>query len=147
MEKQKSDTKLINEKLLFIAEIGRISAWITNRYTVFLKPYGISPQQFNILRVLRTEGDWLPMHTINELLINKSPNITRLVDKLLSKELVERNRSEKDRRIVYAKITEKGVSLLALLDEKHEGELSDYMNNFTVEEAVMMRDILQRIRE
>lgn len=146
MEKEIKDTSLIPEKLLFIAEIGRASTWIANRYTAFLKPYGISTQQFNILRVLRSANDWVAMHKINELLIIKSPNITRLADKLITKALISRSRSEEDRRIVYVQITNEGLKLLTQIDIKHEGELSDYMDSFTKEEAIMVTKILKKIR-
>lgn len=137
---------LILEKMQFVADLGRTSAWIEKRYTDFLKPYGISTQQFNILRVLRSANDWLAMHKINELMIIKSPNITRLADKLVTKTLIKRDRSVEDRRIVYVQITSKGKKLLDQIDIQHEGELSDYMDSFTVQEAVLMRKILKRIR-
>jgi DNA-binding MarR family transcriptional regulator len=140
------ETSLIPEKLQFIADLSRTSSWITRRYTDFLKPYGISTQQFNILRVLRTAIDWIAMHEVNELMIVRSPNITRLADKLVHKKLIKRNRSTEDRRVVYVKITEPGLKLLAQIDEKHEGELSDYMDSFTIEEAIMITKILKKIR-
>jgi len=147
MEKKIKDTSLIPEKLQFIADLSRTSAWIANRYTVFLKPYGISTQQFNILRVLRTADDWIAMHKVNELLIIKSPNITRLADKLVTKELISRNRSVEDRRIVSVQITNEGRKLLVQIDEEHEGELSDYMDSFTKKEAIMITQILKKIRQ
>ena len=146
MAKKVKNTGLIPEKLQFLADLGRTSAWISNRYTTFLKPYGISTQQFNILRVLRTANDWIAMHKVNELLIIKSPNITRLADKLVAKALINRNRSVEDRRVVYVQITDDGRKLLAQIDKEHEGELSDYMDSFTKEEAIMMAEILKRIR-
>ena len=146
MAKKVKDTGFIPEKLQFIADLGRTSTWIANRYTNFLKPYGISTQQFNILRVLRSANDWVAMHKVNELLIIKSPNITRLVDKLVTKALVKRDRSLKDRRVVYIQITDEGQNLLAQIDIEHEGELSDYMDSFTIKEAIMMTEILKRIR-
>lgn len=146
MIKKDQDSRLIPEKLRFIADLGRTSAWISNRYTAFLKPYGISTQQFNILRVLRAANDWLAMHEVNELLIIKSPNITRLADKLVTKALINRKRSEEDRRVVYVQITDEGKQLLGQIDIEHEGELSDYMDSFTKEEAIMMTEILKRIR-
>lgn len=147
MAKKAEETSLIPEKLQFIADLSRTSAWITKRYTAFLKPYGISPQQLNILRVLRTANDWVAMHKVNELLIIKSPNVTRLTDKLVTKSLIERNRSTEDRRVVYVQVTDKGRELLAQIDREHEGELSDYMDAFTPAEAIMMTKILKRIRK
>jgi len=146
MAKKIKNSSLISEKLQFVADLSRTSAWIGNRYTNFLKPYGISTQQFNILRVLRSANDWMTMNKVNELLIHKSPNITRLADKLVTKTLIERDRSAKDRREVYIKITDKGLKLLAKIDIEHEGELSDYMDSFTKEEAIFMTEILKRIR-
>ena len=146
MGKENIKTKLVAEKLQFIADLGRTSAWITRRYTKFLKPYGISTQQLNILRVLRTTKDWTAMHKVNELLIIKSPNITRLADKLVTNKLINRNRSSDDRRIVFIKITNLGLKLLLQFDKEHEGELSSYMDTFTKEEAMLMTKILSRIR-
>jgi len=146
MDKEEKNTRLIPEKLQFLADLGRTSAWITGHYSKFLKPYGISTQQFNVLRVLRTVNDCIPMNKVNELLIIRSPNITRLIDKLVSKQLVIRKREETDRRLVYVKITGKGLELLAKIDNEHEGELSDYMDSFTKEEAVMMTAVLKKIR-
>lgn len=146
MKDRVDETSLISEKLQFVADLGRTSGWISNRYTVFLKPYGISTQQLNILRVLRSANDWVAMHKVNELLIIKSPNVTRLADKLVTKALVERDRSVKDRRVVFIQVTEEGRKLLARFDIEHEGELSDYMDSFTKEEAIQLTEILKRIR-
>ena len=146
MTKKVQQSNLIPKKLLFIADLGRTSAWIANRYTAFLKPYGISTQQFNILRVLRSATDWMAMHKVNELMIIKSPNITRLADKLVTKALIKRERSEEDRRVVYVQITNEGLKLLTQIDIEHESELSDYMDSFTTEEAIMITKILKKIR-
>jgi DNA-binding MarR family transcriptional regulator len=146
MAKKVKDTSLISEKMQFVADLSRTSAWIANRYTNFLKPYGISTQQFNVLRVLRSADDWVAMNKINELLIIKSPNVTRLVDKLVTKEFVNRDRSAKDRRVVYIQITKEGQKLLTQIDLEHEGALSEYMDSFTKDEAILMTAILKRIR-
>ncbi len=137
---------LVPEKMQMIAEIARTSSWIANRYTTFLKPYGISTQLFNILRVLRTANDWITMNEVNELMIIKSPNITRLTDKLIDKKLISRKRSTTDRRVVYVKILDAGLNLLTDIDAKHEGIQSEYMNQFSEEEALMITEVLKRIR-
>lgn len=147
MTGKKKKSRLKNEKLNFLAELGRTNAWLEARYTRFLKPYGISPQQLNILRVLRRENTRIKMNMINELLIVKSPNVTRLVDKLITNDLVLRNRSSEDRRIVYIEITKSGLDLLARFDKDHEGELSEYMDSFTIKEAVETTKLLKRIRK
>lgn len=74
-------------------------------------------QQFNVLRILRGAGsEGLPTLEIAERMIEKTPGITGLVDRLTAKGLVERERSSDDRRLVICRITEKGRSLLARLD-------------------------------
>ncbi len=146
MAKKVTETGMTPEKMQFVADLSRTSAWIANRYTTFLKPFGISTQQLNILRVLRSANDWVAMHKVNELLIIKSPNITRLVDKLVIKELVNRDRSVKDRRVVYVQITAKGEKLLNQINIEHASDLNEYMDSFSTEEAIMMTEIFKRIR-
>lgn len=83
-----------------------------------VEPYGITTQQYNVLRILRGAGAaGLPTLEIAERMIEATPGITRLIDRLEAKELVERERSSSDRRCVYCRITSAGIALLARLDE------------------------------
>ncbi|MCE2845877.1 MAG: MarR family transcriptional regulator [Sphingobacteriales bacterium] len=82
-----------------------------------LKPYGISPQQFNVLRILRGAFPTaLRLGDITERMLDKNSNATRLVDKLIRKEFVRREVCKHNRRQVDIWITEKGLDLLAALD-------------------------------
>lgn len=93
------------------------SNWLRNGQTLLLAPYGISIQQYNILRILRgAKGERMNMHSVKERMIDRAPNATRLTDKLLAKGLVERERCDQDRRVVYIRIAEKGLDLLKELD-------------------------------
>ena len=74
-----------------------------------LKEFNISHQQYNILRILRGAGKELTVNSVKERMIQKSPNSTRLMDKLCQKNLIERTRCENDRRIVYIKISREGL--------------------------------------
>ena len=86
-----------------------------------LAPYGITLQQFNVLRILRgARPDGLCTLTIAERMIEETPGITRLIDRLEKKGLVRRVRSEEDRRQVWCRITPAGERLLARLDEPVE---------------------------
>ncbi len=77
----------------------------------------VTLQQYNVLRILRGAGDeGLPTLQIAERMIERQPGVTRLIDRLLQKGLVERRRSEKDRRIVRCTITPQGLETLARLD-------------------------------
>jgi len=83
-----------------------------------VEPHGITPQQYNVLRILRGAGpDGLPTLTIGERMVEQTPGVTRLVDRLERKGLVARTPCPKDRRRVFCRITEKGLELLTELDE------------------------------
>src|SRR5919199_2517671 len=81
-------------------------------------PFDITAQQYNVLRILRgAEPEGLPTLTIAERMIERTPVITRMVDRLEAKGLVAREVRPHDRRRVYCRITKKGLSLLKLLDD------------------------------
>jgi DNA-binding MarR family transcriptional regulator len=83
----------------------------------FLKPYGLSPTQYNALRILRGAGaQGLACSEVAERMINRDPDITRLLDRLQRRGLVRRSRERKDRRVVRAFITARGFELLQNLD-------------------------------
>ena len=83
-----------------------------------VEPHGITPQQYNVLRILRGAGsDGLPTLTIGERMVEQTPGVTRLIDRLERKGLVERIPCPKDRRRVFCQITPKGLDLLEQLDE------------------------------
>jgi len=117
--------------------------WLNNREVTFFKPYGISPQQFNILRILRGAGEAIKVQLVKERMIERSPNATRLMDKLCDKNLIDRIRCEDDRRVVFVEITKEGLKLLTIIDK--EGKLA-FMNNLTDEEASLLSDLLDKIR-
>jgi DNA-binding MarR family transcriptional regulator len=84
-------------------------------------PFDITGQQYNVLRILRgAEPDGLPTLTIGERMIERTPGITRMIDRLEAKGLVARELRPHDRRCVYCRITAKGLNLLKLLDEPAE---------------------------
>jgi DNA-binding MarR family transcriptional regulator len=89
--------------------------------TEMLKPYGVSLTQYNALRILRGAGKqgWA-CSEIGERMINRDPDVTRLLDRLERRGLVERSRDEKDRRVITARITSAGLDLLSTLDRPME---------------------------
>ena len=83
-----------------------------------LKPMGLSPTQYNVLRILRgAEPDGLGCREIADRMIARDPDITRLLDRLEERGLVARSRHREDRRVITTRITEKGLRLLKELDE------------------------------
>ena len=91
--------------------------WLRNLQVQHFKQFGISPEQYNILRILRGAKGRMNMHSVKERMIDRAPNATRLTDKLIIKGLVERERCEDDRRVVYVAITEGGRDLLSRIDK------------------------------
>ena len=94
---------------------------VRNSFETVCAPFDITSQQYNVLRILRgAEPEGLPTLTIAERMIERTPGITRMIDRLEAKGLVAREVRPHDRRCVYCRITKKGLSLLKLLDEPVE---------------------------
>jgi DNA-binding MarR family transcriptional regulator len=82
-----------------------------------VKPYGISPAQYNVLRILRGAGpDGLPTLGVRDRLVEEAPGITRVIDKLEESGHVARQRAKDDRRVVHCVITNQGLRLLEAMD-------------------------------
>jgi len=98
--------------------LARTAALVKRQGARLVESYGVSPEQYNVLRILRgASPEGLPTLDIVERMIEPSPAITRLLDKLESKGLVRRARCPKDRRQVLCSITPGGLDLLAKLDQ------------------------------
>src|SRR6185503_1750926 len=95
-----------------ILNIHRTAAVLTALFADTLKPFGLTEIQYNALRILRGAGkEGLSCQEIAERMITRDPDITRLVDRLASRGLVERARSEEDRRVVVTRITASGLKM------------------------------------
>lgn len=137
------NSKFSNNKIKALINIKYTANWINSHENEFFKPYGISPQQFNILRILRGAGKEIKVQTIKDRMIERAPNATRLMDKLCEKKLIERVRCEHDRRVVYIDITEQGLKLLSKID----GNIKlDFLERLTEKEASQLSDLLDKIR-
>jgi DNA-binding MarR family transcriptional regulator len=91
---------------------------IRRHFSAIVAPYGITLQQYNVLRILRGAGPGgLPTLAIGERMVEKTPGVTRLIDRLVKKAFVTRRPCEDDRRRVYCHITPAGLKVVASLDE------------------------------
>ncbi|WP_321477792.1 MarR family transcriptional regulator [uncultured Paludibaculum sp.] len=116
--------------------------------TRLLEPYEVTPQQYNVLRILRGAGaDGIPTLAIGERLLEETPGMTRLLDRMEFKALVRRIRCEKDRRQVLCYLTEEGARLLATLDPLIEATDRNMAARLTPEEAETLVELLEKIRE
>jgi DNA-binding MarR family transcriptional regulator len=112
-----------------------------------IEPHGITPQQYNVLRILRGAGpDGLPTLTIGERMIEHTPGVTRLVDRLERKGLVARTPCPKDRRRVFCRITTKGLDLLMELDEPINRWDAQAMSVLPPSELDSFINLLDRVR-
>ncbi|HNR56069.1 MAG TPA: MarR family transcriptional regulator [Flavobacteriales bacterium] len=123
------------------------AAWFRNQQVDHFKPFGISPQQYNILRILRGARDRMNMHCVKERMIDRAPNATRLTDKLIAKGLVERERCEEDRRVVYVRISAKGLEMLDRIDQAGRMDMERTTQSLTTEQAEQLNRLLDGWRE
>ena len=108
-------TPLLEEQT-FVA-LMRAADHAQRRVAEMLKAHELSPTQYNALRILRGAGpDGLPCTEIGERMINRDPDITRLMTRLEKRALVQRSRQKQDRRVIKARITARGLTLLNRMD-------------------------------
>lgn len=111
----------------------KAAARLQDEFRALTRPVDISAAQYNVLRILRGSGpEGTTCGQMIERLIQRDPDVTRLVDRLAKRGLVERHRDERDRRVVRTRITDAGLELLASLDDpinalhqRHLGKLTD----------------------
>jgi DNA-binding MarR family transcriptional regulator len=120
---------------------------ITESFNEVIKPYDISGEQYNVLRILRGQkGQPANMCIIQERMLARTSNTTRLVDKLLLKDLVTRNVCPENRRKIEVLITQKGLDLLTELDPKVQWHADSFAKNLTEEELIQMNTLLEKYR-
>jgi DNA-binding MarR family transcriptional regulator len=144
--KEIKQSKFKNEYHKMFINILFTSGWLAAKDSAHLKPYGISTQQFNILRILR--GQHPKPATVNLLIdrmFDKNSNASRLVEKLRLKKFVERATCPDDRRAVNVIITQKGLELLAEIDKQETSFLKE-LKNLSEKEAEQMNLLLDKLR-
>ena len=132
-----------SNKVKALINIKYTANWLSSNENEFFKPYGISPQQYNILRILRGAGEAIKVQVIKDRMIERAPNATRLMDKLCDKNFIERIRCDQDRRVVHINISKQGLELLSIIDKSIK---LDFLENLTEIEAAQLSDLLDKIR-
>jgi len=116
-------------------------------FSEILKPFDLSAEQFNVLRILRgQQGKPANMCLIQERMIAKTSNTTRLVDKLLAKKLVTRNVCSDNRRKIEVTITEKGLEVLQQLDATVINHEQKFASNLEESELIQLNELLEKYR-
>lgn len=130
-----------------ILSVYRTSDVLQRRFVKLVEPHGISLQQYNVLRILRGAGkEGTPTLDIADRMIEKTPGITRLLDKLEAKHLVRRKRCPEDRRQVLCWITDAGFNLLAELDKPIVQASVSSLQSLTQAELKKLISILEKVR-
>lgn len=120
---------------------------IGEKFTETLKPFDLSPEQFNVLRILRGQkGNPANMSLLQQRMLAKTSNTTRLVDKLLLKGLVTREICPENRRKMEVLITAKGLALLEEVDPKVEQFETVFIQNLNTQEIETLNALLEKIR-
>ncbi len=119
--------------------------WLNERMNVIFEKHDITSQQFNILRILRGANKPLSTLQIRQLMLDKMSDTSRIVDRLLKKEMVHKVTSSIDKRLVDVSITKKGMQLLEQLDTQQK-EMDAIFNGLNEEEAKMLSDLLDKLR-
>ena len=121
-------------------------SWLYNNNAVHFKKFGITPEQYNVLRILRgTHPKAMMLADITARMIDRSSNSTRLVEKLRLKGLVSRELCEDNRRQVDISITDKGLTLLKKIDAD-TGKMMEDFERITKTEAKELNRILDKLR-
>ena len=129
-----------------IISILKTSAFISEILLSGLKPYEISEQQFNVLRILRGQkGIAANLSTVQDRMVHKMSNTTRLIDKLIQKKLVKRNVCIKNRRKIELFITEDGLDLLKKIDPISDEIEKKILSNISSQDLNSLISILNLI--
>jgi DNA-binding MarR family transcriptional regulator len=129
-----------------VINIAYTDGWLKNTFNCHFEKHNLTQQQFNILRILR--GQYPKPATVNllkERMIDKMSDASRIVDRLVQKDMITRCTNNKDRRAVDIRISDKGLETLATMDA--EFKTRDFLkNNLTSEEAGQLSDLLDKLR-
>lgn len=145
LENDIQQTKFRNEHQKTVINLIYTFNWLTEKNKQFFEKADITSQQFNILRILRGAGVPLSTLQIRQRMLDKMSDTSRIVDRLVKKELVKKVICKTDRRLVDVTISEKGLSLLKELDGYND-ELDSIVGNISEEEAKTLNQLLDKMR-
>jgi DNA-binding MarR family transcriptional regulator len=141
---QQKKFKSEHEKLMI--NLLYTSGWVQANQVRFFKQYDLSPEQYNVLRILRGQHpNAASVSLVQERMLDKMSNASRLIDKLKSKDLISRTECPKDRRQVDVKITVAGLSLLKKIDEER-GDIRAFTGGIKTSEAKILNTLLDKLR-
>ncbi len=144
LKQRKPFSSVAQEALLGLV---RTTDLVRRQLTAFIEPHGITLQQYNVLRILRGGGEeGVPTLEVADRMVEQTPGITRLLDRLEAKGFVKRQRCEKDRRQHLCWITPKGAALLEKLDQPMNELGEQIIKGLNHEERLTLIRVLDALR-
>jgi DNA-binding MarR family transcriptional regulator len=145
IEEEIKQTKFRNPHHKAALNLIYTASWLEGKHQDFFKLFGITNQQFNILRILRGQHpNKISGAEIKSRMLDKNSDVSRLLDRLITKKLAVKSQCPNDKRAADIAITEKGLQLLKQLDEKMNQ--TDKAINLTTGEAVKLSNLLDKCR-
>ncbi len=120
--------------------------WVVDQIKQQLKPYGITMQQYNVLRILRGANEPMTTSTIRERMLDKMSDTSRMVDRLHVKGMVIRQTCPSDKRLVDVSLSDAGRELLSKLD-RFDDQMDAILKNLSEREVQLLSDLLDKARE
>jgi DNA-binding MarR family transcriptional regulator len=145
IEKEINQSKFRNEYQKSILNLIYTYNWMNEQMKLVFDRFEITSQQFNILRILRGAGEPLSTLQIRQRMLDKMSDTSRIVDRLIKKELVKKTICKSDRRLVDVIISDKGKKLLEKLDSCSE-DLDAIFENLSITDARKLNQLLDKIR-
>jgi len=146
IEKDIQQTNFRNEFQKMGINIIYTANWLNEKMGQILSTEDITQQQYNILRILRGSDAPLSTLKIRERMLDKMSDTSRIVDRLIVKDLVEKTACVKDKRLVDITVTKKGLQLLEKLDALNE-QIDSILKGVSEKEATTINQILDKLRE
>jgi len=145
IEKDIQQTKFRNEYQKTVVNLIFTYNWVMEKHRQFFERDDITSQQFNILRILRGAGKPLSTLQIRQRMLDKMSDTSRIVDRLVKKELVNKVVCKTDRRLVDVTISDKGLSMLDRFDGYND-EMDGILGSISELEAKTLNDLLDKMR-
>lgn len=121
------------------------SRYVETRLQDFHKSFGVTMKQYNILRILKGAGKPISTQLIRERMIDRMSDISRIVDRMVDKEIVSKCTNGADKRLVDISLTEKGMSLLEEINVAQELQ-ENILDKLSIEDAKQLNTLLDKIR-
>ena len=131
-----------------VLNVFATESWVSGEITAALSPHGVTQAQYNVLRILRgSHPDRLACSDIGDRLVDRTPDVTRLLIRLEAQGLVERRRAKHDRRVVEVAITPAGLDTLAKLDDPVTRVMDRVTGRLSEDDLKTLCDLLERMRD